>query len=85
MKDKIIIFVIGILLGAVLSTGAFYIYTATNGNTCSNENTQMNGGQPPKMPGGQNGGNGQPPEKPDGENGQPPEKPGDNNTQNNNN
>ena len=79
MKDKIIIFVIGILLGAVISTGAFYIYTITKGsNEC--DNVQMNGGQPPEMPNGQNG---EPPEKPDGENGEPPEKPGQNNTENN--
>ena len=85
MKDKIILFIIGVLVGAVISTGAFYIYT-TASNSCnnSNQNTQMNGGQPPEMPSGQQGENGQPPEKPDGENGQPPEKPSDNNTQNNN-
>ena len=82
MKDKIIIFIIGILLGAVISTGAFYIYTATKGsNECNNP--QMNGGQPPEMPNGENGQGGQPPEKPDGENGQPPEMPGQNNSENN--
>ena len=88
MKDKIILFIIGVLVGAVISTGAFYVYTKSN-NTCntSNQNTQMNGGQPPEMPSGQNSENGQPPEKPDGENsenGQPPEKPSDNKTQDNN-
>ena len=31
MKDKIIVFIIGVLVGAVLSTGAFYIYTRVNG------------------------------------------------------
>ncbi len=81
MKDKIIIFIIGVLVGAVLSTGAFYIYTTTKGNDCSN-NMEMNGGQPPEMPNGQNGQNGQPPEMPSGQNGQPPEMPG-NNTQDN--
>ena len=85
MKDKIIIFIIGLLVGAVISTGAFYIYTTTAGKCdSSNQNTQMNGGQPPEMPSGQNGQNGQPPQIPDGENGQPPEKPSDNNTQNSN-
>lgn len=72
MKDKIILFIIGVLVGAIISTGAFYIYTTTNNNTCSNEN-QMNGGQPPEMPNGQNG-----------QGGQPPERPGENNTQGNN-
>ncbi len=75
MKDKIITFVIGLLVGAVISTGAFYIYTTTSKCDCSNQNALMNGGEPP--------------EKPNGENGQPPEKPSDgslpnNNTQNNN-
>ena len=82
MKDKIMMFIIGLLVGAILATGIFYIYTTTGGKCdCSNQNTQMNGGEPPEMPSGQNG---QPPEKPDGENGQPPEKPDDNNLQNNN-
>ena len=72
MKEKIIILIIGLLVGAVISTGAFYIYT-TAANNCSNQNTSMNGGQPPEMPSGQNN-----------ENGQPPEKPNENNTQNSN-
>ena len=79
MKDKIILFVIGVLVGAVISTGAFYIYTTTNSScNCNNKNTQMNGGQPPEMPSGQQGENGQPPEKPSNDNQQ------NNNTQNNN-
>ena len=62
MKEKIILFVIGVLVGAVISTGAFYVYTTTNSNNNNNgSNTQMNGGQPPEMPSGQNG---QPPEMP---------------------
>ena len=71
MKDKIIFFIIGILTGAVISTGAFYVYTTTNDKSNSNENTQMNGGQPPEMPSGQNG--------------QPPEKPSDSNNESNSN
>ena len=73
MKDKIILFVIGVLVGAVIATGTFYIYTTTTKSCeCSSNNTQMNGGQPPEKPSGQNS-----------ENGQPPEKPGENNTQSN--
>ena len=70
MKDnKILLFIIGVLVGAVISTGAFYVYTTTlNSNTTNN--TQMNGGTPPEMPNGQNG--------------QPPEMPSNNSTQNNN-
>lgn len=73
MKEEIMLFIIGVLIGAVIATGAFYVYTTINSNNCSNNNTQMNGGQPPEMPNEQNGGNGQ-----------PPEKPNDNNMQNNN-
>ena len=60
MKDKILLFIIGVLVGAVITTGAFYVYNISNSN-CSNNNTQMNGGQPPEMPSGQNGQNSQPP------------------------
>ena len=67
MKDKIILFVIGVLVGAVIATGAFYIYTTTNKN-CNNN--QMNG-NPPEMPNSQNSGNNFPTEKPDGVNGWP--------------
>ncbi len=77
MKDKIMIFIIGVLVGAVISTGAFYIYTAASNSKSSNQETQMNGGQPPEKPDGENG---QPPEKPDGDNGEPPEKPSNNDT-----
>lgn len=68
MKDGIILFIIGVLVGAVISTGVFYVYTTTN-NSCNNNaiNTQMSGGTPPDM-----------------SNGQPPEKPSDNNTQKSN-
>ena len=75
MKDKIILFVIGVLVGAVIATGAFYIYTSTN--NCNNQSNQMNGGTPPEMPSGQT-----PPEKPDG-NSQMPEMPNTNNQTNN--
>ena len=78
MKEKIMIFLIGLLLGAVMATGAFYIYSKNNSN-CSSNNTQINMGQPPEM------GNGtQPPAKPDGDNSQPPEMPNNNNAENNN-
>ena len=72
MKNTIIIFVIGVLVGAVIATGAFYIYTTTS-NTCNNtQNMEMNGGTPPSMP------NGQPPEKPSGDNGNTQEMPNNN-------
>lgn len=73
MKDKIILFVIGVLVGAIISTGAFVVYTkmVTTCDTNSNNQIGMRGGNPPSMQ--------------DGQNAQPPEKPGENSTQNNNN
>ena len=63
MKDKFAIFIIGLLLGAVISTGAFYVYTTTSNNcTNSSQGSGMNGGQPPEMPSGQSGN--KPPEMP---------------------
>ena len=89
MKEKIIICVISLLVGAVIATGAFFVYTqaTTCNNTNNNQTMQMPGGNPPSMPNGQNEQNGQPPELPNGnnsENGQPPEMPN-NNTQNDSN
>ena len=74
MKDKIIFLVIGFLIGAIVATGAFYLYNK------SNNNIQMNGGQIPQLPNGQSG---EPPEKPNGENTEPPEKPSENTQENN--
>lgn len=80
MKEKIIIFVIGILVGAVVSTGAFYVYTTIN-NSCNRTNQNMNmNNQPPQMPSGQNSQNTQPPQMPNANNTQD-----NSNTQQNNN
>ena len=69
MKEKIIIFIIGVLVGAVLATGAFYIYTKVNASNSTNPSEHMPGGAPPGMNGEE------PPEKPDGDSGaEPPEK-----------
>lgn len=43
-----------LLVGTVIPTGAFYVYTTTNNSNNLNNNTQMNDGQPPEMPSGQN-------------------------------
>ena len=74
VKDKIMLFIIGVLVGAVIATGAFYIYTTSSSSNDCNQTMQMNGGTPPEMPNGQ-----QPPEKPDGNNNQPPEMQSNNN------
>ena len=67
-KEKIILFVIGVLVGAVISTVAFFVYTKTLGTSSSasdSSSQQMpgGGGTPPEMPSGQNQG-GTPPEMP---------------------
>ena len=72
-KEKIIIFVIGTLFGAVIATGAFLISAKVllaNNATNNASQSQQHSGTPPEMPNGENGqgGQGQPPEKPDGEN-----------------
>ena len=74
-KEKIILFIIGVLVGAVISTAAFFVYAKTLGTgsaTSGSSSQQMPGGStPPEMPSGENGSNGQggtPPEKPSDEN-----------------
>lgn len=89
MGEKIIIFIIGLLLGAVIATGAFMVCTKTchnkgsrgeimqlpNGNQPSTNNNQNN--QPPAAPSGDNSQNNQ--------NGQPPDMPNNDNSQSNGN
>ncbi len=81
-KEKIILFVIGVLVGAVISTAAFFVYTKTLGTSSSasdSSSQQMpgGGGTPPEIPSGENGSNGQ--------GGTPPEKPSDENNSESNN
>lgn len=65
MKNKILILIIGILIGAVLTSIGFYIYQKNNTNTNGGPDFSQNG-EMPQMP---NGGNGQtPPDKPSGDN-----------------
>lgn len=65
MKGKIIIFIIGILVGAIIASSAFLIYVKTNSSNCNIQTTGMNDKIPPEMPGGENG---MLPEKRDGKN-----------------
>ena len=55
-KEKIILFVIGVLTGAVISTGAFFAYIklAGVGANSGNQSMQIPGGTPPEMPSGEN-------------------------------
>ncbi len=64
MKDKIIIFIVGLLLGSIISTAAIYIYTIANNKNSNNDirmelpNKDMmndkNMTNPPEMPNNKN-------------------------------
>lgn len=65
MKEKAIIFLVGLLLGAVISTASIYVYTVANNSNGMDMKMQMpneDRGQGGMM---ENGGN-TPPEIPDG-------------------
>ena len=66
MKEKILFFIVGLLLGAIISTGSIYFYTVAN-NSNKDFETQIGGGNQPSMQ--------------DGQNRQPPEMPNENNSQ----
>ena len=74
MKDRIVWFIIGLLVGAIISTGSILVYTlAVNSGEESNGSSSMQA--PGNMPNNSNFGP---------QNGStPPEMPGRNNTQNN--
>ena len=82
MKNKILTFIIGLLVGAIIATVGFLIYSKiVLNNTIQPEMMQMNGNG--QMGGGQPGNMEEPPEKPSGDNGQePPTKPEEKNTSN---
>lgn len=83
MKGKILTLIIGILIGAIIATGGWYIYSKSNTTDVSmpsGEQGQMGDMQPGGQGGTDENGNsdmGTPPEKPDGDNSNstPPEKP----------
>ena len=54
MKEKVIVFIVGLLLGAIISTGSIYIYTVANSsNRNQGSRIEMNGGTPPSMQNGE--------------------------------
>lgn len=84
MKGKVLTLIIGILIGAIIATGGFLIYSKTISNDSENQSEAMemneNGGQNPSS----NGNMSDPPSKPDGDNGEePPSKPDDSNSSSN--
>lgn len=77
MKNKILTFIIGFLVGAIVATAGFLIYNKIIGNNL-NEFGMMPMEGNGQMGNPLNGGMEEPPEKPDGDNGEePPEKPDD--------
>lgn len=66
MKNKIVTFIIGMLVGAIIATGGFFIYQKIN------HPKGMQGDRPDRMMERRDGET--PPEKPDGEQGEPPDK-----------
>lgn len=71
MKDKILVFIIGLLVGAIITAGGFLIYEKNNPRATQSEetNTQTTENFDRRMPGGQRPSG----EMPDGE--VPPEMP----------
>lgn len=69
-NQKIILFAIRVLVGAVIATSAFLICVKTLGINNNGESSMQapggQGGQPPEMSSGSNSSNGQPPEMPGG-------------------
>ena len=61
MKEKIFMFIIGALVGAIVATGAFIVFNSTSNNTDCSQTEHVKGEQPPEMPSGEKG---QPPEIP---------------------
>ncbi len=82
MKDKILTFIIGVLVGAIITTSGFLVYEKLNTNK-----GDMPNGERPQMMENQNGE--APPEKPDGNQGQmggtSPEMPSNTNSNSNSN
>lgn len=68
MKDKIIMFITGLLVGAIIATGIIYFYISSTANNfdANFEDFQAEFKTPPNMPNGQdfNDNEGQRPEKP---------------------
>lgn len=82
-SGKVFTFILGVLVGAIITTSIFLVYTKVNNkntaNTVNSTATNMvggpgeNGGTPPNMPSGSNMSG----QRPSGNNiGKPPAKPG---------
>lgn len=84
MKDKVLIFIMGMLVGAIITTICFLVYNRSIESTVNNTNeVQVQDGpmgEPPELPTDENGNTLEGPDMPDGNNmGNPPAKPDGNN------
>ena len=61
MKEKAIIFIVGLLVGAIISTGSIYIYTVASNKENNNTTTEQRNQMPGNPPSNQNGNMGEPP------------------------
>jgi len=57
MKERITWFIVGLLLGAIISTASIYFYTLSENNNTNTttQNTMENRGTPPEAPNGNQG------------------------------
>ena len=81
MKDKILYLIIGILIGAIVTTSAFLIYNKTLEKN-SNQSEMMQMKEDGQMQPPSNGNMGEPPSMPNQNGGTPPEKPSSSNNNN---
>lgn len=72
MKEKIMYLIIGVLIGAIVTTSGFLIYNKTTKNTKINERNMSNMGEPPSIDNSDNSNMSEPPTKPDGSKSQAP-------------
>lgn len=66
MKNKVLVFIIGVLVGAIIATLGFFIFAKNNNTNVEGDNTPqmmrdrdsngMQEGEPPELPDGENGG-----------------------------
>ena len=78
MKEKIMYLIIGILIGAIITTTGFLIYDKKNKSNYVEEKSMSNMGKPPERLDSTNLEIGEPPEKPDSNSSEiedPPSKP----------
>ena len=72
LKSWILLFIIGVLVGAIVSTSSFLVYMNAIGANVNSSNSSssrmMNGGTPPEMPSDENRQSGTPPEMPNNDN-----------------